>query len=354
MTISQFFVQLLNNLSTLAVGNVLMIGFGVCLIALGLVRKTQPALFLGVGLGCVFANLGLSNAGGMMKGLYDAGVGSSLLPILALVCLGTAIDFRPIVNHPQRIFIGMCAQIGIYAGFVAAALLKLPLAEAGSVASTAAFNGPMAVYIAAHLAPQLVAPVLLADLFGLVLMGWLAPHLRRTPVPQEPQNTLAPVQERPVSRALIIALPILLAVLLGIIAPDGIEMAAAFLVGNLLCSTGIVPEGSLALRKQIGAFIFLVFGLAAGSSMYAGNFFNPVVLRAFGISLAGCVISFGVYWLIERYTTWLNTAESALGLQPLSRGDGLDVDAFGAATAFQIGGLAGSAVILALVVSLLP
>jgi hypothetical protein len=88
--------------------------------------------------------------------------------------------------------------------------------------------------------------------------------------------------------------------------------------------------------------------------MYAGNFFNPIVLRAFAVGLVGCALSCAVYYLIERYTTWLHAADPTQGLLLLDRGDGLEMDTYGAATAFQIGGLAGAAVILAIVVSLMP
>ena len=149
-----------------------MLVIGFVLIGLAIIKEYEPTLLLPIGFGCVLANLGMSSyqmveingaqQPGFMKVLYDAGIATELFPLLIFIGVGAMIDFRPLLAMPKMVILGAAGQFGIYGTLILGCILAkyIPslnwgLAEAASIGTIGAIDGPTAIYVASKIAPHM-------------------------------------------------------------------------------------------------------------------------------------------------------------------------------------------------------
>jgi Na+-transporting methylmalonyl-CoA/oxaloacetate decarboxylase beta subunit len=102
-----------------------MMAIGCVLLYLGIAKKFEPLLLVGIGFGILVANLPLHefvNPGG---GGESVGVlyyfrtyliDTEIVPLLIFLGLGAMTDFEPLLNYPYTILLGAAAQVGVVVG----------------------------------------------------------------------------------------------------------------------------------------------------------------------------------------------------------------------------------------------
>ena len=130
------FSNLLEGLSALSWGGVVMMAVGGLLIYLAVAKEYEPVLLLPIGIGCIFANLPLSfltGEDGILTILYKSGVANEMFPLLIFIGVGAMIDFRPLLAQPKFVLMGAAGQFGIYGTLILATVLGFELNEASSI-----------------------------------------------------------------------------------------------------------------------------------------------------------------------------------------------------------------------------
>ena len=116
--------QLLNQtgLMSISLGNIIMIIVGAILLYLGIVKKYEPFLLVGIGLSCIVANVPgseLTKEGGLFYIAYQ-GVEKLILPPLIFLGVGAMTDFGPMIANPSLVILGAAAHLGIFVALIGA------------------------------------------------------------------------------------------------------------------------------------------------------------------------------------------------------------------------------------------
>ena len=81
-----------------------MILIGGVLIYLAIAKDYEPALLLPIGFGAILTNLpltGVTDEGGFLRVLYEAGIATELFPLLVFIAIGAMTDFGPLLENPK-------------------------------------------------------------------------------------------------------------------------------------------------------------------------------------------------------------------------------------------------------------
>lgn len=131
----------------------IMILLSFVLLYLGIVKKFEPLLLVGIAFGMLLTNLpnagvyspelwdgimdgsktyhDVLKSGGLLDILY-IGVKSGLYPSLIFLGVGAMTDFGPMLANPKSMILGAAAQLGVYTAFLLAIALKFTPQEAAA------------------------------------------------------------------------------------------------------------------------------------------------------------------------------------------------------------------------------
>ena len=151
----QLFVTLMSELLhqtgllDLTLGNLVMIIAGCVLLYLGIIKKYEPFLLVGIGFSCIVANVPgstLTAPGGLFYFAYQ-GVEQLILPPLIFLGVGAMTDFGPMIANPSLVILGAAAHLGIFVALIGAQLLGFHLGEAASIGIIGGADGPTAIFV---------------------------------------------------------------------------------------------------------------------------------------------------------------------------------------------------------------
>jgi len=372
MDFGQMIPDLIKGFATLTLGNVVMIAIGGILIALAIVKQYEPVLLLPIGLGCILANIGMSSDVGVFKVLYDAGIATEIFPLLIFVGVGAMIDFSPLLAMPSMALLGAAGQFGIFGTLILATLLDFPLNQAASIGVIGAIDGPTAIFVATKLAPELLAPIAVAAYSYMSLVPIIQPPLMRLLTSREERLIRMEYAPREVSHAALVLFPVMVALVVGLIAPDAAPLIAMLMLGNLLRTSGVVERLNQSAQNEIVNIATLFLGLTIGSTMTAESFLNLNTLKimvlgllAFGLdTVAGLLFGKLMSFLSGRK---VNPLIGACGISAFPMAGRLAAQmaqeedfenfilmhAMGANTAGQLGSVVAGGLLLAIVTSLI-
>lgn len=364
--------ELLKGFAAFTWGNALMIAVGLVLIGLAIVKKYEPVLLLPIGFGCILANIGMSAESGFLKVLYDAGIATELFPLLIFVGVGAMIDFSPLLALPQMALLGAAGQFGIFGTLILATLLGFPLAQAASIGVIGAIDGPTAIFVSSKLAPELLAPIAVAAYSYMSLVPIIQTPLMKvmtTPAERRIRMEYAP---RPVAKTTLIIFPLLVAILIGLLAPEAAPLIAALMLGNMLRVSGVVERLNKSAQNEIVNVATLFLGLTIGATMTASSFLNSQTLMILGLGLVAFILDTVAGLLFGKLMAFasrgrINPLIGACGISAFPMAGRLaaqvaqDEDfenfilmhAMGANTAGQLGSVIAGGILLALVSALL-
>ena len=119
---------LLQGVANVTPQSLIMIGVALVLFYLAIAKDYEPLLLLPIGAGCMLANLPLSPLiadDGMLRVLYDMGIGNELFPLLIFIGIGALTDFGPLLENPRMVLLGAAGQFGIFLTLILALVLGL-------------------------------------------------------------------------------------------------------------------------------------------------------------------------------------------------------------------------------------
>jgi oxaloacetate decarboxylase beta subunit len=295
----------------------LMVLVGFLVVYLGAAKNFEPLLLVPIGFGIIFVNIPIAGMGnaevineagvvvqtqGFLDVIYKAGVGNEFFPLLIFIGIGAMTDFGPLIANPKTAILGAAAQFGVFATMFFISLANfLPgvaftLKEACAVAIIGGADGPTTIYIAAKLAPHLLATVAVAAYSYMALVPLIQPPIMRALTTKQ-ERLIKMKQLRPVSRTEKIAFPLLVFILTLFLIPSAAALIGCLLFGNFLREIGVVKRLSDTAQNELMNVVSLFLSLGVGSQMTPEKFLNPssliiviMGLVAFAIATAAGVL----------------------------------------------------------------
>ncbi|MDR2305380.1 MAG: sodium ion-translocating decarboxylase subunit beta [Treponema sp.] len=278
----------------------LMVAVGFLIIYLGAAKNFEPLLLLPIGFGTVFVNIPFAAMGeaphGMLHIIYEGGVGNEFFPMIIFMGIGAMTDFGPLIANPKTAILGAAAQFGVFATLFFVSIANyLPgvafnLKEACSVAIIGGADGPTTIYIAAKLAPHLLATVAVAAYSYMALVPIIQPPIMKL-LTTKHERLIRMKQLRPVSRTEKIAFPLVVFILSILLIPSAAPLIGCLMFGNFIRECGIVDRLSKTMQNELINIVSIFLSLGVGSQMTPDRFLNPSSLIIVVMGLAAFAIA---------------------------------------------------------------
>jgi carboxybiotin decarboxylase len=293
MNLAELLPELLKGILHFTWGNAVMLTAALILMYLAIYKEIEPVLLLPIGFGCLLANIplaGMTAAEGMMSVLYNAGIATELFPLLIFVGVGAMIDFSPLLAQPRMALLGAAGQFGIFGTLILAIALGFPLNEAASIGVIGAIDGPTSIFVAAKLAPELLAPIAVAAYSYMSLIPIIQPPLMKLLTTKKERLIRMEYTPKPISQRTLAFFPIILTLVVGLLVPEATPLIAMLMLGNLLKVSGVVDRLSKSAQNEIINIATLFLGLTIGATMGAESFLNLATIKILGLGLIAFVL----------------------------------------------------------------
>jgi oxaloacetate decarboxylase beta subunit len=273
--------------------SLVMIGVALALFYLAIVKDYEPLLLLPIGAGCMLANLPLSPLiaeDGMLRVLYNMGIGNELFPLLIFIGIGALTDFGPLLENPRMVLLGAAGQFGIFLTLLLALVLGFSRNEAASIGIIGAIDGPTSIYVSGILAPHLLGPITVAAYSYMSLVPVIMPPIMRLLTTEKERRIRMAYSQRKISRRTRILFPIIVTVLVGTLVPFATPLIGMLMLGNLMKESGAVERLTKASSQEIANAVTLFLGLAVGSTMVGTEFLKTSTLAILVLGIIAFVV----------------------------------------------------------------
>jgi sodium ion-translocating decarboxylase beta subunit len=245
---------------------------------------------------------------------------TNFAPIFLFFGVGAMTDLGPLLARPSLFLISAMAQAGQFVVLLVALGLGFGIKQAAAIGVIAGANGPVTVFMATHLAPELLGPIVVTAYLYMALVHMIQPPIMRL-LTTEAERKIAMTQLREVSYPERIAFILTVTALACLLLPVGTPLFAFFMAGNLLRESKKTDRlaGSAANEITNIFILCLVFGLSY--TLAADKFLRFQTLLILGLGLLGFASAtvFGV--LTAKVLNWFSPAGS--GVNPLIGAAGL-------------------------------
>ncbi len=295
--------------------NLVMIVIACVLLYLGIVKKFEPLLLVGIAFGCLLTNLpgaglyhqelwdafmdpknpAFHSFGEIMKngGLLDIfyiGVKTSLYPCLIFMGVGAMTDFGPLLSNPKSLLLGAAAQLGVFAAFFGAICLGFRGSEAASIGIIGGADGPTAIFLTTQLAPHLLGAIAVAAYSYMALIPMIQPpFMRLLTTPKE--RRIKMVQTRQVSKTEKIIFPIIVTIFVALLLPDTAPLIGCLMLGNLFKETGVTERLSDTVQNALMNIVTILLSTAVGSTMVGSTFLTANTLKIVVLGVCAFILS---------------------------------------------------------------
>ncbi len=281
-------LAIVSGLQELTWANVLMMAVGGLLIYLAIAKEYEPVLLIPIGTGALLANIPGAGMGldlrAIMAGepqesvfyaLYKAGIETELFPLLLFIGIGAMTDFGPLLSNPRMVLVGAAGQFGIFGVLLLAlATGQFTLNEAASIGIIGAIDGPTSIFVASKLAPHLLAPIAVAAYTYMSLVPIIQPPIMRLLTTKAERRIRMPYIERPVSKRVRLAFPIIVILLTGFLAPQASPLIGTLMFGNLMRESGVVDRLVKTAGNELANITTIFLGITIGATMVGQAFAN--------------------------------------------------------------------------------
>ncbi|MFO7459173.1 MAG: sodium ion-translocating decarboxylase subunit beta [Desulfatiglandales bacterium] len=261
--------------------SVVMLFLGCLLLWLGIKKECEPLLLVPIGFGCILVNVPLSEVmgeEGFLRTIYNMGIANELFPLLIFVGIGAMTDFGPLLANPSTFLLGAAGQFGIFITLALALALGFPQLDAVAIGIIGACDGPTAIYVTAKYAPHLLGAVSVAAYSYMSLVPVIQPPIMKLLTTEKERNTIMPSMTGTVSKTTKLLFPLVITVIGGLIAPQGLPLLGTIMLGNLMRESGVVSRLTKASENEIANVVTLFLGLAIGATMAGDAFLRPQTL----------------------------------------------------------------------------
>ena len=298
--------------------NLVMLIISCVLLYLGIVKKFEPLLLVGIAFGCLLSNLPLGGLyhqelwdafmqpgnpayhsfgvimreGGLLD-IFYIGVKTSLYPCLIFMGVGAMTDFGPLLSNPKSLLLGAAAQLGVFVAFFGGILLGFTGPEAASIGIIGGADGPTAIFLTTQLAPHLLGAIAVAAYSYMALIPLIQPPIMNLLTTAEDRK-IKMVQTRVVSKTEKIIFPIVVVIFVALLLPDTAPLIGCLMLGNLFKETGVTDRLSDTVQNALMNIVTILLSTGVGATMVGSTFLTANTLKivvlgvvAFGISTAG-------------------------------------------------------------------
>lgn len=298
--------------------NLAMLIIACVLLYLGIVKKFEPLLLVGIAFGCLLSNLPLGGLyhqelwdafmdpasavyhsygeimrGGGLLDIFYIGVKTSLYPCLIFMGVGAMTDFGPLLSNPKSLLLGAAAQLGVFVAFFGAVCMGFTGSEAASIGIIGGADGPTAIFLTTRLAPHLLGAIAVAAYSYMALIPLIQPPIMNLLTSAEDRK-IKMVQTRTVSKTEKIIFPIVVVIFVALLLPDTAPLIGCLMLGNLFKETGVTDRLSDTVQNALMNIVTILLSTAVGATMVGSTFLTANTLKivvlgvvAFGISTAG-------------------------------------------------------------------
>ena len=254
------------------VRQIIMIALACVLLYMGIVKKYEPLLLVGIAFGMLLTNLpgaslyhpelwdayiegtlGLGEViheGGLLDILY-IGVKIGLYPSLIFLGVGAMTDFGPLLANPKSLLLGAAAQL---------------------------------------LAPDYLAPIAIAAYSYMALIPLIQPPIMRA-LTTEKERTTVMEQLRPVSQKQKILFPIVVTIFVCLLLPSVAPLLGCLMLGNLLKETGVTNRLADTAQNGLMNTVTIFLSVSVGATARYDRFLNLQTLAIIGLGLLAFIFA---------------------------------------------------------------
>lgn len=281
----------------------IMIILSCVLLYLGIVKKFEPLLLIGIAFGMLLSNLPISGVynpelwagagkidyakvlqtGGVLDILY-IGVKTGLYPSLIFLGVGAMTDFGPMIANPKSMFMGAAAQLGIYCALILAILLGFDPQAAASIGIIGGADGPTAIWLTKTLKPELLAPIAIAAYSYMALIPMIQPPLMKL-VTTKKEREIKMEQLRVVSKTEKIVFPVMVTIVTCLVLPSVAPLLGCLMLGNLLKECGVTDRLSDTAQNNLMNIVTIFLSISVGATARYDTFLQLDTLKIIVLGL---------------------------------------------------------------------
>ena len=295
--------------------SLVMIAIACVFLYLGIVKKFEPLLLVGIAFGCLLSNLPMGGlyhqelwtdfmdegsefyhsyghvlANGGLLDIFYIGVKTSLYPCLIFLGVGAMTDFGPLLSNPKSMLMGASAQLGVFVAFVLAILFGFTGPEAASIGIIGGADGPTAIFLTSKLAPWLLGPIAIAAYSYMALIPLIQPPFMKL-LTTKKERQVVMKQTREVSKTEKIIFPIVVTIFVAILLPSTAPLIGCLMLGNLFRECGVTARLSDTVQNALMNIVTIMLSTAVGATMVASSFLSVNTLKIIALGVFAFILS---------------------------------------------------------------
>jgi oxaloacetate decarboxylase beta subunit len=317
-------VDLFQGISTLAAsepkilfGRIALIFLGFLLIYLGKKGVLEALLMIPMGLGMAAVNAGVLflQDGSMgtlfldplesettalvnvlqinwLQPIYTFTFSNGLIACLVLLGIGTLLDVGFLMQRPfQSMFLAICAELGTLVTFPLGVWLGLTPNAAAATSTIGGADGPMVLFTALILAPEIFVAITVVGYLYLGLCYGGYPYMIKLLIPASIRGIAMPVEKvRPISSTEKLVFAVVTCAALSLLFPVAAPLLLSLFLGVAIRESGLTHFYDLFSNTVLyGATFFL--GLLLGVLCEAKTILDPTVLILLIMGMTALVFS---------------------------------------------------------------
>ena len=295
--------------------SLVMIAIACVFLYLGIVKKFEPLLLVGIAFGCLLSNLPMGGmyhqelwtafmdknsefyhsyghvlANGGLLDFFYIGVKTSLYPCLILLGVGAMTDFGPILSNPKSMLMGASAQMGVFVAFFLAIVFGFTGPEAASIGIIGGADGPTAIFLTSKLAPWLLGPIAIAAYSYMALIPLIQPPFMKL-LTTKKERQVVMKQTREVSKTEKIIFPIVVTIFVAVLLPSTAPLIGCLMLGNLFRECGVTARLSDTVQNALMNIVTIMLSTAVGATMVASSFLSVDTLKIIALGVFAFILS---------------------------------------------------------------
>ena len=295
--------------------SLVMIAIACVFLYLGIVKKFEPLLLVGIAFGCLLSNLPMGGlyhqelwtdfmdegsefyhsyghvlANGGLLDIFYIGVKTSLYPCLIFLGVGAMTDFGPLLSNPKSMLMGASAQLGVFVAFFLAILFGFTGPEAASIGIIGGADGPTAFFLTSKLAPWLLGPIAIAAYSYMALIPLIQPPFMKL-LTTKKERQVVMKQTREVSKTEKIIFPIVVTIFVAILLPSTAPLIGCLMLGNLFRECGVTARLSDTVQNALMNIVTIMLSTTVGATMVASSFLSVNTLKIIALGVFAFILS---------------------------------------------------------------